>query len=617
MEKFKLIEFTQQGELILSDVIQEFKSLQFDESNLPKKLLDENAAVKLVFIGQYSAGKSSIIKMLTGEDVAVGADITTQNTGAYSWNSLEIIDTPGIHTGVRPDHDKITYEQINKAAMLIFVITCEGFDRTVGNHFRQLAVEQKRGGNMVLVVNKMDRTSLGNTQEQQEIISTDLIKIIEPYTAADLYLSFLSTEDYFEAISEDDEEMKAELLDRSGYNVFVNNLNKFVAEHEILAQIIAPLYTIANEIRLAIQNTTLDRDAVALEETINHRKSILVEGKESFFNDAREIANQCKNEISQIGRQAVDDSINSGSQDKAKKIIEDANAKISKLAKSYGEQIGESFQDVLSRIIEDVNIYDNSILVKQVNENIAIRVKKEADAGRIVAGGATATIGALTVVFGGQVASKFAVPATQIIMQTITQEVPSAFGEIAGGILGKVTDVATTAALAGEIGPFAKLAGSKAGDGVNFLISNTFTDTITQTVPKTITLPASATNKIAGFISQNAAKIGVAISVLGAAWSIYSIIKSKEEQEKQAAEQLRIRNENIKLFDDIANEVNKQLIERSKNLIGANIEPIITECDAGIEKLHETEIKFNLANKNLIHLLERTEKLIAEIQTPR
>ena len=165
MEKFKLIEFTQQGELILSDVIQEFKSLQFDESNLPKKLLDENAAVKLVFIGQYSAGKSSIIKMLTGENVAVGADITTQNTGAYSWNSLEIIDTPGIHTGVRPDHDKITYEQINKAAMLIFVITCEGFDRTVGNHFRQLAVEQKRGGNMVLVVNKMDRTSLGNTQE--------------------------------------------------------------------------------------------------------------------------------------------------------------------------------------------------------------------------------------------------------------------------------------------------------------------------------------------------------------------------------------------------------------------------------------------------------------------
>lgn len=74
MEKFKLIEFTQQGELILSDVIQEFKSLQFDESNLPKKLLDENAAVKLVFIGQYSAGKSSIIKMLTGENVAVGAD---------------------------------------------------------------------------------------------------------------------------------------------------------------------------------------------------------------------------------------------------------------------------------------------------------------------------------------------------------------------------------------------------------------------------------------------------------------------------------------------------------------------------------------------------------------
>ena len=614
MEKFKLSEFAVQGNSILREVRQEFINLKFDESKLPKKLLDDTAGVKLVFIGQYSAGKSSIVKMLSGENVAIGANITTQNTNSYSWNGLEIIDTPGIHTGIRPDHDKITYDQINNAAMLIFVITNEGFDRVIGEHFRNLAITQKRAGNMVLVVNKMDRTSLGNTKEQQLIIAEDLIKIIAPYKPSDLYLSFLSTEDYFSAITETDNEIKAELLERSGYNTFVDNLNKFVLEHEILAKITAPLYTIANQIRSAIKSTTLDKDAVALEETIQHRKNLLTDGRNTCFKEVKEIATQCKNEIEKIGRQTVDEAINSGSQEKAQEIVEIANNKISKIANRYGEQIGECMKNSLSKINEDVKLYDNSIFVKQVNDNIAIRVKNELAMGGIVAGGATVTIGVLTAIFGGNVAAKFAVPATTVIMQTITKQVPSAFGEIAGSILGKMADAAATTALAGEIGPLSKIVGSKVGDGVNFLVKNTFTDTITQTVPKTITLPPSTTNKIAGFISQNAGKIGIALSVLGTAWSIYSIIKNNRELEKQAAEQLRIRNESIALFDDVAYDVSQQLVTSAQNWIGANIEPLIAECNAGIEKLHETEIKFNLANKNLIQLLERTEKLIAEIQ---
>jgi len=162
MENFKLSEFAQEGEKILADVKKEFKNLQRDESKLPKVLSDDNAAVKLVLVGQYSAGKSSILKMLTGKDIEIGAKITTQNSTPYEWNGLQIVDTPGIHTEYRLDHDKITYEEINRAALLIFVVTNEGFDRLIAENFRKLAVEQKRAANMILVVNKMDRTALGN-----------------------------------------------------------------------------------------------------------------------------------------------------------------------------------------------------------------------------------------------------------------------------------------------------------------------------------------------------------------------------------------------------------------------------------------------------------------------
>ena len=46
------------------------------EYDLPGR---EDDKIRLVFAGQYSAGKSTIIKMLTGnQDIATGAEITTQ-----------------------------------------------------------------------------------------------------------------------------------------------------------------------------------------------------------------------------------------------------------------------------------------------------------------------------------------------------------------------------------------------------------------------------------------------------------------------------------------------------------------------------------------------------------
>lgn len=236
MEEFQLSKFTKEGAELLRGVTEEFNRLGIDASRLPKTFPDDGGKIKLVFVGQYSAGKSSIIKMLTGEDVSIGAAITTQNFTPYDWNGLEIIDTPGIHTELRPDHDEITYEQINHAALLIFVITNEGFSQRMGDHFRTLAIKQKRAANMILVVNKMDRTAMGNVPEQQEVIYEDLKCVTTPYDPKDLYLSFLDTTAYFDTLGEDDAELKAELFELSGHDTFVDNLNRFVAAGALLAE---------------------------------------------------------------------------------------------------------------------------------------------------------------------------------------------------------------------------------------------------------------------------------------------------------------------------------------------------------------------------------------------
>lgn len=77
---------------------------------------------RLVFAGQFSAGKSSIIRALTGmSDIRTGAGITTDSVEAYDWSGIEVVDTPGIHTEKRPDHDRLSYDAIASADMLVFV----------------------------------------------------------------------------------------------------------------------------------------------------------------------------------------------------------------------------------------------------------------------------------------------------------------------------------------------------------------------------------------------------------------------------------------------------------------------------------------------------------------
>lgn len=205
---------------------------------------DENV-ISIVFAGQYSAGKSTIIKMLTGrEDIAIGPGITTMEVHDYDWNGMKIIDTPGIHTELRPDHDEKSYDAILSSDLLVFVITSELFDYHIAKHFRNLAIDKDKAGEMLLVVNKMDRASEGNTSQQQQIITDDLRKVISPYSPEDLNICFLDSKSYEESLKErsSDPEYADELLKDSGYSEFLDAIEKFIKEKRIASKVTTGLY---------------------------------------------------------------------------------------------------------------------------------------------------------------------------------------------------------------------------------------------------------------------------------------------------------------------------------------------------------------------------------------
>ena len=321
--------------------------------------------VKIVFAGQYSAGKSSIIKMLTGDEtIATGAKITTQETHTYEWNGLEIVDTPGVHTSLRPDHDEISYKAIAAADILVFVITNELFDSYMADHFRRLAIDKDKAGEMILVVNKMDRAAKGNTKEQQEIIREGLRDVLAPYTPEQLHLSFIDAQSYLDSVEEreGDPELADELLARSGYNEFIETLNSFVAEKTLSAKLTTDLYVLDNELDKAISDLTPgseDSDIDALEENLKQQRHMLIDARTRIQRDVQDIFSDSAAKIREIGLDAaalVDSNITKEDLEEkialygktAEELIESTRTKADDHVHSCFLELGQSFVDMES-----------------------------------------------------------------------------------------------------------------------------------------------------------------------------------------------------------------------------------------------------------------------------
>lgn len=235
MEELKLLQFTRKYVNLvqtcrskLSEMEQQL-NISINMEPFQEATINTEGMVNIVFVGQYSAGKSSIIKMLTkNEGIEVGAAITTQNYTPYEWNGMYIVDTPGIQTGIREDHDAITAEAIQKADLIVFVITNELFNPTILKYFHKLAYDMGKAGQMLLVVNKMARGG------ETSVLLDDLRKVLhQPYkdytmiSADDFSPSFIDAESYLDSLTEEDKEMQEELLKVSHYDDFVETLNQF------------------------------------------------------------------------------------------------------------------------------------------------------------------------------------------------------------------------------------------------------------------------------------------------------------------------------------------------------------------------------------------------------
>ena len=215
-----------------------------DVNSLARDLSTENreGPIKIAFAGEYSSGKSTIIKALTGDpDIETGETITTGEANDYDWNGILITDTPGIHTGIRPEHDKRAQAAILESDLLAYVVTNELFNGEIGRNFRDLTVRMNKGHETILIVNKMDRHAWGNTLEAAGIVEQAVAEVTSPYTAKALRLTCIAAESYLKGLEPAPPERQEHYREESNMESLVRNLDGFIRGKGLTARNAGPL----------------------------------------------------------------------------------------------------------------------------------------------------------------------------------------------------------------------------------------------------------------------------------------------------------------------------------------------------------------------------------------
>ena len=337
--KFKMAE--EKTALLIININKFFETLNdekifsiIEEFNTKLSEVQKKLKLEIAFVGQYSAGKSTIISCLTGnKEINIGQDITTDKVNLYPWDKVLLVDTPGIHAG-RPDHDKISLEYMNNADLLVYVITTQGFSSEVAKDFKKIAFEENRFNKMMLVINK---SSQGNKNISLNNWIFDALKVTEPKTADDLYLSVIDSKDFLESLKIDNVVDREELVKYSGFNDFIKNLDSFIFDKRILGRLTTPLNLIEAYLNKVINQLTAgNEDTINLLELLDRKQFRLTESKKNItetvnghidklVSNIKKEANKIANLIEKDGSKDILDSEYKNSIDYLKNSVDDTN----------------------------------------------------------------------------------------------------------------------------------------------------------------------------------------------------------------------------------------------------------------------------------------------------
>jgi GTPase SAR1 family protein len=204
---------------------------------------EKESKLRITFIGQYSAGKSTIISALTGNDnIKIDSNISTDSTTSYPWRDVLLVDTPGLYTE-HLEHDAITEEAIKQADIVVYCLTFSLFDELLLKDFQKLAYERGYSGKMFLVVNKMNG-EYGSYEELVGNYKKSLIKDLGEEKLNKFPLSFI--------VAQWQRESDPSIRKESHFDDFIVQLNDFISVNGQMAKLLGPANIFIDNIQQGI-----------------------------------------------------------------------------------------------------------------------------------------------------------------------------------------------------------------------------------------------------------------------------------------------------------------------------------------------------------------------------
>ena len=323
--------------------------------NVKKKIRDIEAEsrLKISFVGQHNAGKSTIVSALTkNKNIKISSNVETDETASYEWNDVLLFDTPGLYAGVKSTHDASALEAIKVSDILVFCITSSLFDDLMIQNFIDLAYKKSYKNKIILVVNKMSQED-GDYDELKENYTKTLRTTLEELGGNfdDFPVAFIDAKDYKDGIDDDDDE----LIELSHFDSFITLLNEQIMEKGLLAKVGTKCTVLLDAMSEALASTGTEMDknmAVILKRltrTIRtYRKEMKYE-TDRIVMDLRSSVIEIGSELTnKIGTSEIKDEdtleINNRIEQRSQQAIEE----IEKILSSKTEEMQEEIGDVLA-----------------------------------------------------------------------------------------------------------------------------------------------------------------------------------------------------------------------------------------------------------------------------
>lgn len=275
----------------------------------------------------------------------------------YLENGVTLVDTPGLN-GVADHHTERTEDQANKSHACIFMFTAEQPGR--GTDFAELKKLKEKFGNVLIVLNKIDRV---NPQEQslEEVIDTlkanykkqfpdetGIPEIHELSAYQSLVARSKTPMEYAEHMVETNEE-RLKLEEKSKLEPFENRLMKFLTQSERAKQeMLAPITRI---------QSLLGDERKYLEEAV-----ATLEGKQ----DKQELENQIAD---------LDDAIQQLEGDKGG-VITKINSKLKSINSMIKDTVDADFETQIERLSTQLSDWTDLNEIDDLQENITHKLKR-------------------------------------------------------------------------------------------------------------------------------------------------------------------------------------------------------------------------------------------------